>query len=874
VRNPGGLVPEQIKDYATGKLLRKTPEETVRQAFEHILIDELGYPREHIDIEVTIQRGSRRGNEEADIVVFHSAVHEQTNMYMVIETEAPGHAFDNQVFSYVTATTAEFAIWFDGLDKKKSRGAEYRWRDMQAAPTEFEIIPTIPQYGETLDEIGKYKKSQLKPTKSIRGLFQKMHNRLYGEGPLKREDSIAQEVIKLLFCKLYDELHMPGDTCQFRATFTELKSKHGRKRVGDRVRALFDSLQSDAAYREIFMDERLQYDDFWISYIVSELQPFSLSHDETDIEAMGDAYEIFIGPQLKGESGQFFTPRSIVKTVVEMLAPSMVRREAIIDPACGSGGFLTYALRSVQAEAQRYYPDRPASWISQRVKEYAGNFIFGLDLEPLLVKVAKSYMAIVGDGRGGIFRENALAPEESWQPATQQRLKAGTFDIIATNPPFGTKIKVESKEIVNQFDLGFVLEGGARSERQLKGGQDPAILFIERSWQLLKRPTGATSGGRMGIVLPRQILSGHDRAMVSLRRWILNHCRILAVIDLPPEAFQPYTGTITSVLFVERVDSPPDENYGVFMAVAQHVGHDRRGAPLVRRAEDGSPLYGEDNEPIVLDDLPLILDHYRAYKNGGSYNSSVPSVFSVSRSEIENQAGLRFDAWFHDPTKNEVVKKIWDLDGGKDIEVRTIGELIEDPDDVFYPGRHKRNYCTAGTNAVPFLSGTNILQVRPFGVKWQPKAYSEIRNHFVQEGMILVTRSGSTGRVIYVADELAGFSVADGVTVTEHVIRIKVDPMEVDPGYLFAVLANEELGHVLLAQGVYASVVQHITPEHIKAIPIPMPSFDIQKKIGDRVREAERQRTSANRAIRSAQDQILGEIGLELRGGAASPKES
>jgi type I restriction enzyme M protein len=841
-------MPQIIRDYVTGKSVSLTAEETVRQQFEHILVDELDYPKTNITIEFPIQRGARRRAEKADIAVFKNDIHEQTNLYMVIEIEAPGNAFDDQVFSYVTATTAEFAVWFDGLDRKRSKGVQYRWRDLATDPTRFIEIPAIPRFGESLEEIGRYRKSQLYPARSPKGLFQKMHNRLYGEGPLKREDAIAQEVIKLLFCKLYDELHTPGETCEFRATVTELKSEAGRHQIANRIRNLYQTMKNDPHYGDMFAGEELQYDDYWISYIVSELQGFGLTHEETDTDAMGDAYEIFVGPQLKGESGQFFTPRAVVRLAVDMLKPSLVKREQVIDPACGSGGFLIYTLRAAKREAHEHYVEHSEAWINERVREYANNFITGIDAEPLLFKVAKSYMAIVGNGRTGIFCEDALQRPNLWKPETRRRVELDKFDVLITNPPFGTRIKVEVLDTLRQYDVAYNLRDGARTSDLIRFGQDPAILFLERSWQLLHEPRDGGHGGKMAIVLPRQILSGHDSSMMELRNWVLRHMKILAVVDLPPETFQPYTGTITSLLFAERVSSPINNDYDIFMAVADYVGHDRRGNPMLARNLDGSPLYDENNNPIVLDDMPKIATSYEKYLNQESFSSKEPSIFSIKLSDILNQPRHRIDAWFHDPNKNEVVKKIWDLDGAMNgqIEVKTIGQLIREPSDVFYPGRHKRNYCRPGPDAVPFLSGTNVLQVRPFDVKWQPLAYKPIQRHLIEKGWILVTRSGSTGRVLYVGDNIAGFSVSDGVAVTEHVIRIIPDPDEVDPGYLFSFLSSESVGKVLLAQGIYASVVRHITPEHIRAIPVPLPPREIQEAIGNKVREAEKMRSQAN----------------------------
>jgi len=194
---------EKIIDYATGKEVRKRPEEAYRQLFEHILIDDLGYPPEHIDIEFPIQRGSKKKAEAADIVVFHDKKHSQDNIYIVVEIKVPGKKYDSQALSYATATTAEYIAWFSGFERN-SDGPYYFYRDLKNAPTEFIDIPTLPRFGETQETIGKYRKSDLRPAKNLRILFSRLHHKLYGSGPIKREENVAIEVIKLLFCKIFD----------------------------------------------------------------------------------------------------------------------------------------------------------------------------------------------------------------------------------------------------------------------------------------------------------------------------------------------------------------------------------------------------------------------------------------------------------------------------------------------------------------------------------------------------------------------------------------------------------------------------------------------------------------------------------------------
>ncbi|MCY3608236.1 MAG: N-6 DNA methylase [Acidimicrobiales bacterium] len=826
-----------IEDYITGRQLRETPEERSRQALEEMLVDSWGYPKEHMTIEFPIQRGSQSGREKADIAIFRSDDHAQTNLLAIVETKAPGEVLDDQAFSYVTATTAEFVIWFDGLERDRSQGLRHFWRDMRNDPTTFIQIPNFPAYNETLESIGHISKGDLRPVRNIRGVLRRLHNRLYSEGPLKREADIAHEIIKVLFCKLFDELDLRNEYCSFRATVDEMQTAEGHSEIADRIRGLFGRLQSDRAYSGMFGKDELRYEDRWIAYIVSELQLFGLTHPDTSIEAMGDAYEVFIGPQLKGESGQFFTPRAVVRMAVEMLNPSIAKRESIIDPACGSGGFLSYALRHVTHAAESLADQEQSGRAASSAKEYASNFIHGIEIDELLYRVAKSYMALMGDGQAGIYRADALADPASESQLDQDRVSNGSFDVVLTNPPFGSRIKVETRATLNRYDLAFDLEDVDKRGDQISGGQEPAILFLERCHQLLKLPEDGRPGGRMAIVLPRQILNGHDKMVRNIRRWILSHFRILAVVDLPPETFQPFTGTVTSVLFAEKIPNITHQ-YTIFMGIVGAVGHDRRGEPLVLRDESGEVQLDDQGRPTLLDDTGKIAELYASYQTSTEVGDETHSAFTVSSREILETDDLRLDASYYAPQLRNVADRTWRAaHERRGIEqVRRLGELVV-PRGIYYPGRHKRNYCDPGDNAVPFLSGTNILQSRAFGVKWQPHGYKPISATLVEEGWILVTRSGSVGRVVYVGSSLAGFLVRDGVAVSEHVIRVRPNPTLVDPGYVYAFLASSD-GTALLSRGTYASVVQHLTPEHIGSIPIPLPAEENQRRIGDEVRRA------------------------------------
>ena len=396
------MADNKFYDYATGKEVKSNPEEAYRQLFEHILIDDLGYPKSHIDIEVILQRGANRNAEEVDIVVYTNDVHKQENAYIIIEIETPKKKYDLQAFTYATATTAPYCVWFAGFDKN-SEGPYYLYRDISTNPRNFIPIPTLPRYGETQETIGKYKKQDLKPAKALKLLFSRMYYKLYGNGPIKREENIAVEVIKMLFCKIMDEIS-PEELCEFRATPSELKSDEGKNTIRERIEKLYAKLLKDPDFGSMFKGEHLEYDSEWIAYIVSELQGIALMHEETNTDALGDAYEILLPSTLKGESGQFFTPREIVRFAMDVINPSYKNNEVILDTACGSGGFLSIAIEKLRKQITELYKNRGYSKdkINFMLKDYADKYVFGCDLDPLLYRISKSYMAIVGDGKSNM----------------------------------------------------------------------------------------------------------------------------------------------------------------------------------------------------------------------------------------------------------------------------------------------------------------------------------------------------------------------------------------------------------------------------------------------------------------------------------------
>jgi len=356
---------------------------------------------------------------------------------------------------------------------------------------------------------------------------------------------------------------------------------------------------------------------------------------ESDIDVKGRAYEEIVGSNLRGDRGEFFTPRNICRMAVAMLDPG--EKQLVLDPACGTGGFLITAMNHViekirAAEMTKWGNklERAEKAIRERIGKFADQLIVGMDFNPDLVKASKMNMVMNNDGAGGLFQANSLEAPATWDPDLRKRAVMSKVDLLFTNPPFGSKIPVTDPAILEQYDLGHSWSYDKSADRWAKTGQvqksqPPEILFIERCVKFLKPGTG-----RAAIVLPDGILGSPGLGYV--REWILRNTRVLASIDLHADTFQPFVSIQTSILVLERkaedliaVERAAGKmnDYAVFMAVANHVGHDKRGNTIyvrdrkgneiveeveeqVKEWEDGTPLYRKQTtRRKVLDDNTL-----------------------------------------------------------------------------------------------------------------------------------------------------------------------------------------------------------------------------------------------------------------------------
>ena len=603
----------------TGEVKKIKAQETNLQSVILMLNEEYGFDLDDMERNFTIEYDDpdtgKTKKQKVDLAIFEKDKPNEQDFIIRLCVIQSDKVKPNDKKKGVAATlenamgaveSCEFGLWANGssynfLQKELDDiGYDYNFIDLSDFPGE----------GETLEDLDRADRSHTRTpaNDSLIKVFKRSHDYIYGnEG--RKKDAFWQ-LLNLIFCKLYDEkrrfMDLPNGESYRRKFWVGVKEQNteeGREAVAKRIKSLFTELKNDNIFSEVFQgNESIDLTDKGLAFIAGELAKYSFLDASVDVKGL--AYETIVSNTLKQEAGQFFTPRNIIKCMVDMLDPKEHHR--VLDPACGSGGFLVMVLDHVRQQiTKELFPDLEgpyleekynSSEVNERVRIYAERSIFGFDFDPDLKKAARMNMVMGGDGHANIFHVNSLAYPNWEHPKEVDKINVaidkslremndiknangidarGKFDIIFTNPPFGAKVKVET-EIASRYHLS-------------KYSTAPEVLFIEACYDYLKE------GGKMAIVLPDGILG--TPICYSVREWILDRFKILASIDLAVEAFLPQVGVQASLFFLQKkteeqrqLSQEKDENYEVFMAIAEKLGKDRRGNPIHLRDEDGAEL--------------------------------------------------------------------------------------------------------------------------------------------------------------------------------------------------------------------------------------------------------------------------------------------
>lgn len=551
------------------------PEEIIRQLTIRKLIDDLGYSARHIAIEVPIRMGSTYASKKADIVVYKDDA--RVTPYVIIEVKKPLRKDGlDQLHSYMNATGVYYGAWINGKDAVCQ---------LRVEPNLFEEIPRLPAVNEGLDDIKTpIKKSQLQPIHDLKGEVQYLENTVLATAGV----SAFEEIFKLIFAKLWDEFDKgENDNMEFRTTTAPPGEQY------ERINGLFK--RACREWPGIFSEtDKIELTPEALVAVASAFQRKKFF--DTDLDIIDAAFEYMINPEQKPDKGQFFTPRPVVKMCVKMLNPKL--QEYILDPACGPGGFLIHSLYWV---SERYLAPKYRSDLKNRRFQYANSRLFGIDFDNKLARVARAMMLIAGDGKANVYRVNSLDHRE-WRGRTDGLVEAiqdGRFDVVMTNPPFAGKLT--QPEILGTFDLAY--KGDPAKHRRVNT-LTRDVLFIERCLHFLK------PGGRMAIVLPQGNLNNTNAEYI--RKWVMNKARVLAVVGLHVNTFKPFTGTKTSVLFLQKWHNgeEPLEDYPIFMAVNGKPVKDNTGSYIFKKNPDGSYIIGEHDKRIIDHDLDEIAEGF------------------------------------------------------------------------------------------------------------------------------------------------------------------------------------------------------------------------------------------------------------------------
>lgn len=595
-----------VKDLKTGKSKfvydtkkeNGKPEEIIRQLWLHKLNTFYKYPLDRIETEKSVHFGREIHAKAADIVVYKN---DKITPYIIIEVKSPTEKKGlEQLKSYISSEGAEIGVWSNG----SSRVILYR-----PYPKEFsDTLPDLPTADKTIDDLLEAKKTYFEYTdtnKSLRDIVEAVEELVLANAGV---DAFT-EIFKLIYAKLYDENEAKINREDHEVFFRKYRDPAKTFNV---VNELFKKAIKKWP-GTFYEQENINLSQEHLSIVVGELEKARLFG--SDLGIVDEAFEYLIPEVAKGKKGQYFTPRHVINMAVKMLDPKT--DEYVIDPASGSGGFLISAMYWVR--------DNYLRKSDEAMKEYAKEYLWGIDFAEEISKVSRALMLVAGDGRSHMFKLNSLDPRE-WQGEDPQLLNARAklqtrlrqlenssdnidnqktfhyfdFDVLLTNPPFAGEIKDQG--ILRQYFFG-------KKKGKLVNKIERHILFIERTLDMLK------PGGRMAIVLPQGVLNNTN--MQNVREYFFDKARILAVVGLHGNTFKPHTGTKTSVLFLQKWGGEAGEpipDYPIFMAVSQKSGKDNSGDYVYKKSADGSYVHDQKGRKVLNHDLDEIAEGFKKFK--------------------------------------------------------------------------------------------------------------------------------------------------------------------------------------------------------------------------------------------------------------------
>lgn len=540
------------------------PEEKVQAETFLTLVLIYGYPENRIKQFIPVQMGSE--TKEADIAVYSDDECEET--YILVECKKED--LTDQQFNIAVDQAYSYAV---------AEGAKYVWTTSRIKNQYYEVpdkkpksrieIPDIPQFGINKLAPYKYVKGGISQTETdiepknivsepdpnvkqkffelqpvseseLTKIFIQSHQALWGGG--QRNPSVAfDELDKLIFCKIWDEKHprKTGEPYDF-----QIFRDEDPEDLLKRIKKIYAVGEKEAP--EVFKDGITLTAQETLT-IVKYFQRINLN--KTDLDSKGKAFETFMGSYFRGDFGQYFTPRPIVKFIVDSLP--ITHKSRVLDTSCGSGGFLLYALDKVREQANEFYdPIKDEKDHYKYWHDFAEKNLFGIEINDQIARTAKMNMIIHDDGHTNVIASDGLLSDTEMQAKSgNKEFKYNSFDFIITNPPFGSSIKQTEKAYMHQYNLAIKevdwLNTTASGKAALRDSQSTEVLFLEQCHKFL------IEHGYLAVVIPDGILT--NSSLQYVRDNIEEMYRIVAVVSMPQTAFSATgAGVKSSVLFLRK----------------------------------------------------------------------------------------------------------------------------------------------------------------------------------------------------------------------------------------------------------------------------------------------------------------------------------
>lgn len=685
--------PAYTIDRASGRLISAGPEEiNATQPLLEALIKEAGWNPKQIVSRPNQWRvlaaPSGRRQWPVDVAIFDDPAHvrDPESVRIICECKRPDiDSGIEQLKVYLDREPhARVGVWFNGVEHavvyKMTNGGYELARDGTPIPTPQD--PLSPVGARVLTYAGLRKAPSLVP------VFQRIRNRLATmDHNVNRDEEILPDISLLLLLKILDEQ---------RHRFQERKPlvfqiDDTPEKTARRLKDLLDTEVKRNA--ELFgansREIRFQIDDDSIYYTVETLQNFRLLSNETD--AVAEAFQVIRGKAYKGEEGQYFTPQSVVRVAVAAIDPHPEDR--VIDPACGSGSFLATALENVIRHLQdRYGTDESAKNLARR--EWSTAQLFAIDKDSVSVRLSKAYLSMLGDGSTHVYKADSIHTR-GWSQSLAATIQDGAFDVVVTNPPFGTKLKV-SAEIGRRerYELSaeWKKRGGVWEPTGDYAERDLGLLFLERSIRLLR------DGGRLAIVLPDTYLFSERYAW--LVQWLGRHS-ITHSINVPIEAFEPHCRAKTSVIVLRK--GPPPKGHTVIGSFCETYGEDKHGHPRFKFVE-GRQTNERDDEMAEAAGL----------LRGRAPRKSSKLFFRFPQDDAIRRGVLVASYWWRTP----YIEALQAFADENQCDLVSVGNLIEDGELVVLDGHGSPSSHYHGRGPVPYVK---VVEIKNWRVNENPK---------------------------------------------------------------------------------------------------------------------------------------------------------